>query len=473
MKSVVNFVLLHSFCTQLLLKMIKLIRQLLWLSWLFIPCFSFAAERSDILLRIGGQTVAKQEFEFYCKHSLAGKCQTESVNEAFDDFLFRKLKAADMRQSGCDTLPAFRQYCKVMRGELLKNVLLDKEQEERICRDLYRQSVERLSKSGWVKIEQITILLSQHAPKADERAARNRMDSIYAKLKSGADFTSFSCQPEGGTWIPVVELLQEFADRLASLSKNEFSEPFFSPLGVHIIRLTDTKPCISYEEARPYLLAYMERLGADHPALKHDLFTQWREGALHNDAIRLCMTDAEDKLLASFWDKLHSSSLPREATPQELEQFFLQNKKHYTWEFPHFRGAVIQCANKKTASRIKKYLKKQPFAQWEESFRNLVKADSTMNATMEVGLFQIGKNAYVDKLAFKCGSLPKEKKYPYICVFGKKLKKGPEEYSDVREEVEIDYRREQERGLLTSLMQHFGVEIEQDVLKTVNCCGSN
>lgn len=473
MKSVVNFVLLHSFCTQLLLKMIKLIRQLLWLSWLFIPCFSFAAERSDILLRIGGQTVAKQEFEFYCKHSLAGKCQTESVNEAFDDFLFRKLKAADMRQSGCDTLPAFRQYCKVMRGELLKNVLLDKEQEERICRDLYRQSVERLSKSGWVKIEQITILLSQHAPKADERAARNRMDSIYAKLKSGADFTSFSCQPEGGTWIPVVELLQEFADRLASLSKNEFSEPFFSPLGVHIIRLTDTKPCISYEEARPYLLAYMERLGADHPALKHDLFTQWREGALHNDAIRLCMTDAEDKLLASFWDKLHSSSLPREATPQELEQFFLQNKKHYTWEFPHFRGAVIQCANKKTASRIKKYLKKQPFAQWEESFRNLVKANSTMNATMEVGLFQIGKNAYVDKLAFKCGSLPKEKKYPYICVIGKKLKKGPEEYSDVREEVEIDYRREQERGLLTSLMQHFGVEIEQDVLKTVNCCGSN
>ena len=58
-------------------------------------------------------------------------------------------------------------------------------------------------------------------------------------------------------------------------------------------------------------------------------------------------------------------------------------------------------------------------------------------------------------------------------ALGKKLKKGPEEYSDVREEVEIDYRREQERGLLTSLMQHFGVEIEQDVLKTVNCCGSN
>ena len=217
----------------------------------------------------------------------------------------------------------------------------------------------------------------------------------------------------------------------------------------------------------------MERLGADHPALKQDLFTQWREGALHNDAIRLCMTDAEDKLLASFWDKLHSSSLLREATPQELEQFFLQHKKHYTWEFPHFRGAVIRCTNKKTASRIKKYLKKQPFVLWEESFHKLKEADSTMHAAVEVGLFQIGKNAYVDKLVFKCGTLPEDKNYPYICVFGKKLKKGPEEYSDVREEVEADYRKEQERGLLASLMQHFGVEIEQDVLKTVNCCGSN
>ena len=108
--------------------------------------------------------------------------------------------------------------------------------------------------------------------------------------------------------------------------KMNFLNLFFSPLGVHIIRLTDTKPCISYEEARPYLLAYMERLGADHPALKHDLFTQWREGALHNDAIRLCMTDAEDKLLASFWDKLHSSSLPRELRHRNWNSSFFKIK---------------------------------------------------------------------------------------------------------------------------------------------------
>lgn len=56
---------------------------------------------------------------------------------------------------------------------------------------------------------------------------------------------------------------------------------------------------------------------------------------------------------------------------------------------------------------------------------------------------------------------------------GKKLKKGPEDYTDVYEVLRNDYRREQEKRLLASLMQHFGVEIKQDVLKTVNCCGSN
>lgn len=132
-----------------------------------------------------------------------------------------------MRRTGCDTLPTFRQYCKVMQGELLKNVMLDKEQEEHICQDLYRQSVERLSKNGWVKIEQITIRLAQNATKQEEYAARNRMDSIYTALKEGAAFSTYSHQVDGGIWVPVVELLQEFTDQIASFSKGDFSKPFF------------------------------------------------------------------------------------------------------------------------------------------------------------------------------------------------------------------------------------------------------
>ena len=64
--------------------------------------------------------------------------------------------------------------------------------------------------------------------------------------------------------------------------------------------------------------------------------------ALHNDAIRLCMTDAEDKLLI-FWDKLHSLVFASGGYATELEQFFLQNKKYYTWEFHILEGCDSVC----------------------------------------------------------------------------------------------------------------------------------
>lgn len=453
--------------------MTSFVKQFFLLSCFCLPCSLFAVGNADVLLRVGGKDVTKQEFELYCKHHLAGNCRAESVQNAFDDFLFQKLKSADMRRTGCDTLPAFRQYCKVMQGELLKTVMLDKEQEERACRDLYRQSVERLSKSGWVKMEQITCLLAQDATRQEENAARNRMDSIYTALKQGASFSAFSHQEEGGTWMPVVELLQEFTDQLTSLAKGAFSKPFFSPLGIHIVKLTDSKPCISYEEARPYLIAYMDRLGAEHPALKRDVFARWTEGVLDDKNIQMRLETEEDALLASFWDKLHGESSPHEATSSELDDYFKQHKERYAWELPHFKGAVIRCSNKKMASRIKKYLKKSPSSQWAERLHKLAESDSTINASIEVGLFQIGKNACVDKLAFKCGHLPEDKERPYAFLMGKKLKKGPEAYTDVLDAVKADYRREQEKEQLASLMQHFGVEIEQDVLKTVNCCGSN
>lgn len=228
LESVVNFCYHVSLLLPTLIENDKVYNTTLFFSCFYLSGSLLAAESPEVLLRIGGKDFTKQEFEYYCKYYVAGNCRTESVQNVFDDFLFQKLKSADMRRTGCDTLPTFRQYCKVMQGELLKNVMLDKEQEEHICQDLYRQSVERLSKNGWVKIEQITIRLAQNATKQEEYAARNRMDSIYTALKEGAAFSTYSHQVDGGIWVPVVELLQEFTDQIASFSKGDFRNHFFS-----------------------------------------------------------------------------------------------------------------------------------------------------------------------------------------------------------------------------------------------------
>lgn len=426
----------------------------------------------EVLLRVGGKEVTKQEFESYCRRHPSGCLHTASSTKILDDFVFRELKIADMRKKGVDTIPAFRQYCKVIQGKMLKSVLLDSERGERACRDLYLRGVGRLSDNGWVKMEQITIRLSQNATKREVSVARNRMDSVYTSLKSGVPFASF-VSGDSALWCPVTGILQEFTDKLTQLPDGGFSEPFFSPLGIHIVRKLDDKPCASYEEAQPYLMEYLDRMGSANPALKPDILGAWTRDMLQDEAIRNCLDETQDELLASFWDELHLDFLTEEVAPKDLETYFKKHKERYVWEFPHFKGAVVWCENKKMASRIKKRLKRIPFADWNKELQLLMSEDTSVRAEMETGVFQIGTNVYVDKLAFKCGRLPEDMKYPYVFLVGKRLKKGPEEYTDVRKEVEDDYRREKEKEQITALMQRFEVEIEQDVLKTVNCCGSN
>ena len=80
--------------------MTSFVKQFFLLSCFCLPCSLFAVGNADVLLRVGGKDVTKQEFELYCKHHLAGNCRTESVQKAYDDFLFQKLKSADMRWTG-------------------------------------------------------------------------------------------------------------------------------------------------------------------------------------------------------------------------------------------------------------------------------------------------------------------------------------------------------------------------------------
>ena len=155
----------------------------------------------------------------------------------------------------------------------------------------------------------------------------------------------------------------------------------------------------------------------------------------------------------------------------DLEEFFNDCRKDYRWDYPHYRGAVFHCKNKKTAKAIKKHLKQYDHSSWEEALNGLnsVYAESYQ---MEYGLFQIGKNKYVDKLIFKCGSFESPAEYPYTFVMGKKLK-APDSYKDVQEKVVRDYLEIQERGWNDVIKHKYKVEINEEVLKTVNNSRNN
>lgn len=88
---------------------------------------------------------------------------------------------------------------------------------------------------------------------------------------------------------------------------------------------------------------------------------------------------------------------------------------------------------------------------------------------MEKGIFKKGDNALIDKVVFKKDTvvtpLPD---YPIDAHYGKVLKKGPEDYTDVRGLVVADYQEALEKEWVTDLRRRYSFQVNQDVLKTVN-----
>lgn len=263
-----------------------------------------------------------------------------------------------------------------------------------------------------------------------------------------------------GEWIPERCLIKEFAGQLSTLKKGNYSAPFFSPLGIHIVYLLDRRQGVYPSETTGN--AALQKI-ADSG------LTERKDSLLNKTRMELCQV--ADGLLATYWDKRHGGTKSGTISDKELQNYFESHKNDYAWDLPHFKGGVIHCLNKKVASKLKKRLKKCPLDKWNEEISAFSQENPELNFVVETGLFQIGTNPYVDKLAFKCGHFTPRTDLPYAFVLGKRLKKGPEDFQDVRDEVQRDYRLWTERTQMEELKRGFRIEINQDILKTVNCSG--
>lgn len=424
--------------------------------------------QGEVVLHIGGEPVSLSEFEYHYR-----KSSKHTPQDFLQSFINYKLKVRYASDSGLDTLSSFRMQLAYYQGKLLKPYLADWDKEEKTIRRMYERGKRRLQESDWVRIAHISKYLPQNVSRNREIATQELMDSIYSALQSGADFEvlarRYSDDAEsrqvGGLlpWMPINKNMQEWVEKLAALERNKVSPPFYSPLGIHIVKWVERKPTLAYEEKRWQLADYLEStencILTDVPAEK-------------KERLMLQMQELHDGLLAAYLTRQYEMA-DNSYEESDLERFFKQHKSDYAWDLPHYRGAVIHCKDKKAASAIKKYLKKKPIEEWETALDRLVGNASSLKVRIEAGVFQIGKNKYIDKLVFKCGGFQPDSVLPYTFVMGKKLKKGPESYEDVKEEVVQDYLAMQGEALMKELKQKYKVEINQEVLKTVNNDGSN
>ena len=229
------------------------------------------AQTSDpVVMTINGQNVTRSEFEYsYNKNNGDEVIEKTTVEQYVPLFVNYKLKVAAALDARLDTLASFKQEFAKYRDQQVRPSIVTSEDVENEARKIYDDRQKMIGDKGLIRPAHILIRLAQKASSAAQDSARARIDSIYACLRSGADFadlaTRLSQDPgsakRGGLlpWICIGQTLKEFEDVAFSLNKGEMSEPFLSPVGYHIVKMTDRKQLEPYDSLRAHIITFIEK----------------------------------------------------------------------------------------------------------------------------------------------------------------------------------------------------------------------
>ena len=460
--------------------------------------FAAAVPQQDdpVIMTVNGTPVLRSEFEYsYNKNNSEGVIDKKSVEEYVDLFVNYKLKVAAALEAHYDTLTSFKQEFAQYRDQQVLPAMVTDADMLKEAHNIYDNTVKQIGPDGLIQVAHILLRLDQKATEAEQKAAKVRIDSIYNALKGGADFAELAkkvSQDPGsaqqGGLLPFVQhgqLVKEFEDAAFALKDGEMSPVVQSPYGYHIILMKQHKQLEPFEFHKDNILKFMEQRGIRDRLAQQKVDTLVSQSGGKTNAAEVMqqqadLMSAKDPEMKNLIREYYEGLLLYEVSNQHvwdkaakdeagLEKYFKKNKKKYAWKVPRFKGIAYHVKDQADIKGVKDCVRKLRFDQWAEALRKTFNGDSIIRIRVEKGIFKQGDNALVDSAVFhKDTTVTKLKDYPLDAVYGKVLKKGPEDYTDVRGQVVADYQDQLEREWVAELRRRFPFSVNFDVVKTVN-----
>lgn len=234
---------------------------------------------------------------------------------------------------------------------------------------------------------------------------------------------------------------------LARFDQNEITASDFAEYYLQRKSLINSVPKAFEDYAEQRILAYEDsRLEKKYTDFGH-LMREYHDGIL--------LFEISNQ---KVWEKAVQDQ-------EGLAAYFKTHKADYKWDKPRFKGAIIHCTDEATAKKAKKIAGKLKADSLAVVLKRTFNNDSTTLVKVEQGLYVMGEYAPTDKLVFKSGDWTPGKSFPIVFTKGKVLKKGPEEYSDVRGAVIGDYQNHLEKEWIKELKQKYPVSISEEHLQ--------
>ena len=460
-------------------------------------CGTMSAQTDDpIVMVVNGDPVTRSEFEYsFNKNNSEGVIDKKSVEEYVDLFINYKLKVAAALDAKYDTLTSFKTEFAQYRDQQVRPAFVTDADMEAEAHKIYNQTVEQIGPDGLIRVAHILIRAQQQAPQSEWDAAKVRIDSIYQALKNGADFEELAkrvSQDPGsarqGGLLPFVQrgqLVKEFENAAYALQPGEMSGVVQSPYGYHVILMKERKMLEPFEYHHDAIVRYMDQRNMRDQIASQKVKQMVKDGngqvteaeLMERKAAELSAQDSDMKyLIKEYHDGLLLYEISNQlvwdkAAKDEagLANFFKKHKKNYAWDTPRYKGMAYHVKTQGDVKAVRDCVKKLAFDKWAEALRTTFNADSVIRIRVEKGIFKKGDNALVDSLVFKKDTTVTHlKDYPIDAVYGKLLKKGPEDYNDVRGLVVADYQEALEKEWVADLRRKYVVKVNDEVLKTVN-----
>lgn len=322
----------------------------------------------------------------------------------------------------------------VMRKQLRERILRsDKVQE---LSDEKRRSLKSyfnvtVNKEAYSKLYEITETVSPR-------------DSVFLKMIKNGDDILFDI--DGQRAYPV----REFAKYINYRQKERIKD-------------TNDITIMQIEEASPYSLS-SDILNEYFEGFQALLLSDYEENTLDKrfpDFARI-VNEFSDGLL--YYDVQNKNVWERSKTDTEgLAACFDKNKVKYSLDGPRYKGMVVYAKSgdilKKAEAASKKVKSREAFIKEIDDTLN----KDSIRVKIEPGLWIKGGNAYVDNKIYEGATPPPFNGYPYFFVTGKFID-TPEDYTDVRYAVELDYQEKLEKEWAAYLQNKYKVEINKSAL---------
>jgi peptidyl-prolyl cis-trans isomerase SurA len=244
-----------------LIRMKKLVSLVSLILFSNIAMFSFAQSDNDIVLEVANEKITKKEFiDMYQRNNTnpQKKIIKKDLQDYLELFINYKLKIAEAKHLGLDTMPAYIEEVSSYRKQLVEPYLNDKTVTEDLINEAYQRSKEI------IRASHILISIPTNATPNDTLEAYNKALSIRNRILKGEDFSKlailYSDDPSakdqerkdgqnaikgnGGDlgYFTSFSMIYPFETACYNMKVGELSMPVRSQRGYHIIKVSDRKP---------------------------------------------------------------------------------------------------------------------------------------------------------------------------------------------------------------------------------------